>query len=67
MGTQIDDRYELSPRVYQGQSVQGTARRKRNDETVLDVEIHAVPLIIDGKVRGSYALYKDISDVLKAV
>ncbi len=65
-GNQIDDRLELSPRVYQGQSVQGTARRKRNDETVLDVEIHAVPLIIDGKVRGSYALYKDISDVLKA-
>ena len=65
-GNQIDDRLELSPRVYEGQSVQGTARRKRNDETVMDVEIHAVPLIIDGKVRGSYALYKDISDVLKA-
>jgi diguanylate cyclase (GGDEF)-like protein/PAS domain S-box-containing protein len=64
-GDQIDDRLELSPRVYEGQSVQGTARRKRNDETVLDVEIHAVPLIIDGKVRGSYALYRDISDVLK--
>ncbi|MDQ1408310.1 MAG: hypothetical protein QOJ41_45, partial [Acidobacteriaceae bacterium] len=64
-GNQIDDRLELSPRVYGGQSVQGTARRKRNDETLLDVEIHAVPLIIDGEVRGSYALYKDISDVLK--
>ncbi len=65
-GNQIDDRLELSPRVFEGQSVQGTARRKRSDETVLDVEIHAVPLIIDGKVRGSYALYKDISDVLKS-
>jgi diguanylate cyclase (GGDEF)-like protein/PAS domain S-box-containing protein len=65
-GNQIDDRLELSPRVYGGQSVQGTARRKRNDETLVDVEIHAVPLIIDGEVRGSYALYKDISDVLKA-
>jgi diguanylate cyclase (GGDEF)-like protein/PAS domain S-box-containing protein len=65
-GNQIDDRLELSPRVYEGQSVQGTVRRKKNDESLLDVEIHAVPLIIDGKVRGSYALYKDISDVLKA-
>jgi diguanylate cyclase (GGDEF)-like protein/PAS domain S-box-containing protein len=65
-GNQVDDRLELSPRVYQGQSVQGTARRKRNDDTLVNVEIHAVPLIIDGKVRGSYALYKDISDVLKA-
>jgi len=64
--SQIDDRLEFSPRVYEGHSVQGTARRKRNDETLLDVEIHAVPLIIDGEVRGSYVLYKDISDVLKA-
>jgi diguanylate cyclase (GGDEF)-like protein/PAS domain S-box-containing protein len=65
-GDQIDDRLELSPRVYEGQSVQSTARRKRNDESLVDVEIHVVPLVIDGKVRGSYALYKDISDVLKA-
>jgi diguanylate cyclase (GGDEF)-like protein/PAS domain S-box-containing protein len=65
-GNHTDDRLELSPRVYEGQSVQGTARRKRNDETLLDVEIHAVPLIIDGKMRGSYAVYKDISDILKA-
>jgi diguanylate cyclase (GGDEF)-like protein/PAS domain S-box-containing protein len=65
-GNHIDDRLELSPRVYEGQAVQGTVSRKRNDETLLDVEIHAVPLIIDGEVRGSYALYKDISDVLKA-
>jgi diguanylate cyclase (GGDEF)-like protein/PAS domain S-box-containing protein len=65
-GNQIDDRLELSPSVYEGQSVQGTVRRKKKDESLLDVEIHAVPLIIDGKVRGSYALYKDISDVLKA-
>lgn len=65
-GNQIEDRLELSPRVYEGQSVQSTARRKRNDESLVDVEIHVVPLIIDGKVRGSYALYQDISDVLKA-
>ena len=65
-GNQIEDRLELSPRVYEGQSVQSTARRKRNDESLVDVEIHVVPLIIDGKVRGSYALYQDISDVLQA-
>jgi diguanylate cyclase (GGDEF)-like protein/PAS domain S-box-containing protein len=65
-GNQIEDRLELSPRVYEGQSVQSIARRKRNDESLVDVEIHVVPLIIDGKVRGSYALYQDISNVLKA-
>ena len=65
-GDQLDDRLELSLRVYEGQSVQGTAQRKRNDETLVDVEIHVVPLIIDGRVCGSYALYKDVSNVLKA-
>ncbi len=65
-GDHIDDRLELSPSVYEGKSVQGTVRRERNDKTLVDVEIHTAPLIIDGKVRGSYALYKDVSDVLKA-
>jgi diguanylate cyclase (GGDEF)-like protein/PAS domain S-box-containing protein len=65
-GTQTDEHLEFSHRIFEGQTVQGTARRKRNDGNYLDLEIHAVPLIIDGRVRGSYALYKDISDVLKA-
>jgi len=28
--------------------------------------VHAVPLVIDGQVRGAYALYNDISDTIKA-
>ena len=63
---QPDDLLELSPRVYAGQSVEGSTRRARNDGTLVDVEVHAVPLIIDGSVRGAYALYNDISDAIKA-
>jgi diguanylate cyclase (GGDEF)-like protein/PAS domain S-box-containing protein len=63
---QPDDLLELSPRVYAGQSVEGSTRRARNDGTLVDVEVHAVPLIIDGQVRGAYALYNDISDAIKA-
>jgi diguanylate cyclase (GGDEF)-like protein/PAS domain S-box-containing protein len=63
---QPDDLLELSPRVYAGQSVEGSTRRARNDGTLVDVEVHAVPLIIDGQVRGAYALYNDISDAIRA-
>jgi len=63
---QPDDLLELSPRVYAGQSVEGSTRRARNDGTLVDVEVHAVPLVIDGQVRGAYALYNDISDAIRA-
>jgi len=65
-GHQPGDLLELSPRVYAGQSVRGSTRRVRNDGTLVDVEVHAVPLVIDGQVRGAYALYNDISDRIKA-
>ncbi len=65
-GHQPGDLLELSPRVYGGHSVEGSTRRTRNDGTLVDVEVHAVPLVIDGQVRGAYALYNDISDVIKA-
>jgi diguanylate cyclase (GGDEF)-like protein/PAS domain S-box-containing protein len=65
-GHQPEDLLELSPRVYAGQSVRGSARRERNDGSLVDVEVHAVPLVIDGQVRGAYALYNDISDAIKA-
>ncbi len=65
-GHRPDDLLELSPRVYAGQSVRGSTRRARNDGTLVDVEVHAVPLVIDGQVRGAYALYNDISEVIKA-
>ncbi len=61
-----DDLLEFSPRVYAGQSVQGSTRRARKDGTLVDVEVHAVPLVIDGQVRGAYALYNDITDAIKA-
>lgn len=57
---------ELSPQLYNGKSIHGDTRRIRRDGTPIHVEIRAVPLIIDGQVRGSYALYEDISGAVKA-
>ena len=34
--------------------------------TIRDLEVHAVPLAVDGRVRGSYTIYKDISEQIRA-
>jgi diguanylate cyclase (GGDEF)-like protein/PAS domain S-box-containing protein len=44
-----------------------TARLQRKDQTVLDVELHAVGLMVDGKLVGSLGLYQDISVRTRAV
>ena len=35
-------------------------------DSILDLEVHAVPLAVDGRVRGSYTIYKDISEQIRA-
>ena len=43
-------------------SVQVTSRRRRKDNTLVDVAIYGVPLIIGGHVHGILAIYQDITD-----
>jgi diguanylate cyclase (GGDEF)-like protein/PAS domain S-box-containing protein len=57
---------ELTARVASGQRVQQSARRACKDGKLIDVELNAVPLVEDGEVRGSFAIYKDISEQIKA-
>lgn len=45
----------------QGKSVQVTSRRRRKDNTPVDVEIYGVPLIIAGEIHGILAIYQDIT------
>jgi two-component system cell cycle sensor histidine kinase/response regulator CckA len=53
----------LTQAVTEGlQSFRITTRRKRKDQTLADVEVMGVPLIIDGRMVGSFGLYQDISD-----
>jgi PAS domain S-box-containing protein len=47
-------------------TVKGTGRRRRRDGTLVDVEVLAVPVIVDGRRVGAMALYHDISDLLAA-
>ena len=45
----------------QGDTVHLTARHRRKDLTVVDVELNAVPLVVNGDVVGSLGIYQDIS------
>jgi diguanylate cyclase (GGDEF)-like protein/PAS domain S-box-containing protein len=53
-------------KVIAGETLRTTARRRRKDGQVLDLEVHAVPLLVAGRVRGSYMIYKDISEQIRA-
>ena len=49
-----------------GQTIDTITRRRRKDGTLLDVELFGVPLIIRGEMRGTVALYSDITERKRA-
>lgn len=53
-------------KVIAGETLHTTARRRRKDGEIVDVEVHAVPLVVAGRVHGSYMIYKDISEEIRA-
>lgn len=48
-------------RVLHGEKVYASTKRKRKDGSVVDVEIHGIPLLIKGKLIGVYGIYHDVS------
>ncbi len=53
-------------KVIAGETLRTTARRRRKDGQILDLEVHAVPLVVAGRMCGSYMIYKDISEQIRA-
>ncbi len=47
-------------------AVRGMGRRRREDGTMVDVEILGVPVIVDGERVGLMGLYHDITELLRA-
>lgn len=47
-------------------SVHTVSKRRRKNGTILDVEIHAVPVYVNEKRVGALAIYHDITELLKA-
>jgi diguanylate cyclase (GGDEF)-like protein/PAS domain S-box-containing protein len=57
---------EFTAQLASGQPVHVSTRRLRKDGKLIDVELNAVSLLQAGEVRGAYAIYKDISDQVRA-
>lgn len=53
---------EMTKQGMQGQAVHAIAQRRRKDGSLVDVEIHGVPLLIAGHLEGTYAIYQDITE-----
>lgn len=49
-------------RVIRGKSIHRIGVRRRKDNSLVDVEIFGVPIIVDGEQKGILALYHDISE-----
>ena len=52
---------EISHRLLVGEVVHVTTKRRRKDGTVVDVELHGVPLMV-GTQRRAFGLYQDITE-----
>jgi diguanylate cyclase (GGDEF)-like protein/PAS domain S-box-containing protein len=52
--------------VGSGKSLHSCVRRARKDGRIVDVEMHAVPLVKDGRIKGGYVIYKDITEQVNA-
>src|SRR5712672_1998526 len=59
LGNDIDNNIS---EVLEKQTVHRTAKRCSKDGLLLDVEIHGVPLLSEGKVCGFLVLYQDITE-----
>jgi two-component system, cell cycle sensor histidine kinase and response regulator CckA len=52
----------VSELLAQGERVTLETKRRRKDGTLLDVSLFCAPLMLDGKMAGFYAGYRDVSD-----
>ncbi|HEV2491279.1 MAG TPA: PAS domain S-box protein [Candidatus Acidoferrales bacterium] len=57
---------EYTRKRIEGQSIQFESQRKRKDGSLVDVEVHGVPLFIQEKIVGGFALYQDVTERLHA-
>jgi PAS domain S-box-containing protein len=58
----IEDALSYTKETLKGKAIHGSGKRQRKDGAYIDVEFIGVPIIIDGKLIGSYGIYQDISE-----
>ena len=54
---------EFRRRVAGSEHVRGITRRTRKDDSYVDVELLATPLLADGRPVGTFAIYHDVTEV----
>lgn len=62
----IQDAAAYTHKTLKGSAIYGSGKRYRKDGTLIDVEFHGVPVIVEEKVVGAYGIYQDISERVRA-
>ncbi|HLJ41014.1 MAG TPA: PAS domain S-box protein, partial [Candidatus Acidoferrales bacterium] len=57
---------DFTCRTLAGESLQATTRRRRMDGSLVDVQIHAAPLMLRGRLAGIFAVYEEITERKRA-
>jgi len=57
-----DEASEITRAAVQGRVTRLTTLRRAKDGTLIDTEIHGVPLMVNGACAGAYGIYQDIRD-----
>jgi PAS domain S-box-containing protein len=55
----------VSAQVLAGKAFHGIVQRRRKDGKVLELDLHAVPLMVNGVQRGAFGIYNDISEQIQ--
>jgi two-component system NarL family sensor kinase len=58
----VQEAAQMSRLALEGSKVHTVTQRRRKDGMTVDVEIHGVPLIVDGQLTGVYGLYQDVTE-----
>ncbi len=58
--------HEHSAHALGGESVHALVRRMRSDGSLVDVEIFAAPVIVNGVSVGAFAIYHDVTELVQA-
>jgi PAS domain S-box-containing protein len=56
----------VSAQVLAGKAFHGIVQRRRKDGRILDLDLHAVPLMVNGVQQGALGIYNDISGQVRA-
>lgn len=57
---------QFGDEIAHGKGIRAITQRTRKDNSLVDVEISGVPVIVDGKQAGNILIYHDITELVRA-